>query len=43
MFRSLSDVLSIDIDQKEIPNILKGSDSEKEKFVIGIKSVSFVS
>lgn len=37
MFRSLSDVLSIEIDNKDIPKILKSQDSEKEKFVIGIK------
>ena len=37
MFRSLNDVLSVEIDKKEIPNILISSNSVKEKFIIGIK------
>lgn len=37
MFRNLNDVLNIQLNESDISNILRSPDSEKEKFILGIK------
>lgn len=37
MFRSLNDVLSIQQNESDISKILSSPDSEKEKFILGLK------